>query len=203
VVLLDEIEKAHSDVYEIFYQVFDKGWMEDGEGRYIDFKNTVILLTSNVGSDLVSKFCEDPELMPDHDALGQALQPELRKVFPAAFLGRLDIVPYTPLAPDALGKIVRLHLQKVVTRMREQHDIVLTVDDAVVSHIVEQCGTHETGARLLVRFIEQQILPQLSRLWLTALADKRDIQQVLVGLDATPEGHVLVYQVDNLPVDTI
>ena len=193
VILLDEIEKAHHDVYEIFYQVFDKGWMEDGEGRFIDFKNTVILLTSNVGSDLISGFCDDPELSPDHETLAQALQPELRKVFPAAFLGRLDIVPYIPLASDALTRIVRLHLQKVVDRMRIQHDIVFEADDDVVSYIVAQCGTHETGVRLLVRFIEQQILPQLSHHWLTALSEKKAIRRITLGI----EGKELIYQVEN------
>ena len=193
VILLDEIEKAHSDVYEIFYQVFDKGWMEDGEGRYIDFKNTVILLTTNVGSELISSFCDDPELTPDHEALTQALQPELRKVFPAAFLGRLTIVPYFPLVADALHRIVRLHFNKVVDRMRVQHGIALEADDAVIDHVVAQCGTHETGARLLVRFIEQHILPQLSTYWLTALSEKRSIRRISVDL----EGEKLIYQVDS------
>ncbi|MDR3299012.1 MAG: type VI secretion system ATPase TssH [Candidatus Accumulibacter sp.] len=192
VILLDEIEKAHSDVYEIFYQVFDKGWMEDGEGRYIDFKNTVILLTSNVGSELICGFCDDPDLTPSQDALAQALQPELRKVFPAAFLGRLDIVPYLPLAADALTRIVHLHLKKVINRMRVQHDIAFEVDDAVVEHIVTQCGTHETGVRLLVRFIDQQILPKLSTHWLTALSEKKSIQRIYLGID----GEKLIYQVE-------
>jgi type VI secretion system protein VasG len=200
VVLLDEIEKAHSDVYEVFYQVFDKGWMEDGEGRYIDFKNTVILLTSNVGSDLLTKLYDDPDLAPDYTSLVQTLQPELRKIFPAAFLGRLDIVPYVPLEEIALGRIVRLHLQKVINRMREQHGIILEVGDDVVSHIVAQCGTHETGARLLVRFIEQQILPHLSRFWLSALADKRIIQRICVRLgsatDTPAAGNGMNFQVE-------
>jgi type VI secretion system protein VasG len=194
VILLDEIERAHRDVYEIFYQVFDKGWMEDGEGRYIDFKNTVILLTSNVGSELISGFCDDPDLAPDPEALAQALQPELRKVFPAAFLGRLDIVPYLPLAADALGRIVRLHLDKVADRMRVQHGIALEVDDAVVDHVVARCGTHETGARLLVRFIEQQILPRLSTYWLTALSEKKTIRRIAIGM----KDEKLIYQVDAL-----
>ncbi|MDR2626065.1 MAG: type VI secretion system ATPase TssH, partial [Zoogloeaceae bacterium] len=190
VILLDEIEKAHSDVYEIFYQVFDKGWMEDGEGRYIDFKNTVILLTSNVGSELIGGFCDDPELTPGQEALTQALEPELRKVFPAAFLGRLAIVPYFPLAAGALNRIVRLHLNKVIERMRVQHGIALEVDDAVVDHIVAQCGTHETGARLLVRFIEQQILPQLATYWLTALSEKKALCRIFIGL----ENEKLIYR---------
>ncbi|MDR2786812.1 MAG: type VI secretion system ATPase TssH [Candidatus Accumulibacter sp.] len=193
VILLDEIEKAHRDVHEVFYQVFDKGWMEDGEGRYIDFRNTVILLTSNVGSELISGFCDDPELVPDQEALTQALQPELRKVFPATFMGRLTLVPYFPLTAGVLNQIVRLHLDKLVERMRAQHDIMLEADDAVVGHVVARCGTHETGARLLVRFIEQQILPQLSSYWLTALSEKKSIRRISIGL----EDEKLIYRVDH------
>jgi type VI secretion system protein VasG len=194
VILLDEIEKAHHDVYEVFYQVFDKGWMEDGEGRYIDFKNTVILLTSNVGSELISGFCDDPELVPDQEALAQALQPELRKVFPATFQGRLAVVPYFPLAAGVLNRIVRLHLDKVAERMRVQHDIALEAENAVVEHIVARCGTHETGARLLVRFIEQQILPQLSSYWLMALSEKKSIRRICLGLE---DDKKLIYRVDT------
>ncbi|WP_439683113.1 ATP-dependent protease Clp, ATPase subunit [Cupriavidus oxalaticus] len=183
VVLLDEVEKAHPDVHEVFYQVFDKGYMEDGEGRYIDFRNTILLLTSNAGSDLLASFCEDPALMPEPAALRDALMPELRKVFPAAFLGRLVVVPYLPLAPDILGRVVRLHLDRVVARMRDQHDIVLTYSEAVVSHVVERCPVGETGARQLISFIEQVIQPQLARRWLAALSDKRQLAAIEIRLD--------------------
>jgi len=183
VVLLDEIEKAHPDVHEMFYQVFDKGWMEDGEGRYIDFKNTVILLTSNTGSDLIATLFDDPATAPDADTSPELLQPELRKVFPAAFLGRLAVVPYLPLNDASLLRIVRLHLDKVVARMRNQHNIALQISDAVVSHIVAQCGTSESGARLLVGFIEQRILPQLSRIWFSSLEESRgNKQQSVTGI---------------------
>ncbi|CAG2141227.1 type VI secretion system ATPase TssH [Ralstonia mannitolilytica] len=182
VVLLDEVEKAHPDVHEVFYQVFDKGYMEDGEGRHIDFKNTILLLTSNAGSDLITSLCDDPTLMPEPAALRDALTPELRKVFPAAFLGRLVVVPYLPLAAENLGRIVRLHLNRVVTRMREQHDIALTYDEAVVKHIVERCPVGETGARQLISFIEQAIQPQLAKLWLGALAEKRQLLAIDIRL---------------------
>jgi len=178
VVLLDEVEKAHPDVHEVFYQVFDKGYMEDGEGRYIDFRNTILLLTSNAGSDLLANLCEDPTLMPEPVALRDALMPELRKVFPAAFLGRLAVVPYFPLAPGNLGRIVRLHLDRVVARMQEQHDIALTYRDPVVEHIVQSCPVGETGARQLISFIEQVIQPRLARLWLSALSDKRQLTAI-------------------------
>lgn len=182
VVLLDEVEKAHPDVHEVFYQVFDKGYMEDGEGRHIDFKNTILLLTSNAGSDVLTALCDDTALMLKPDALRDALMPELRKVFPAAFLGRLVVVPYLPLAADNLGRIVRLHLDRVVARMREQHDIALTYGDAVVAHIVGRCPVGETGARQLISFIEQIIQPQLAQLWLGAQVNKRELLAIDIGL---------------------
>lgn len=184
VVLLDEVEKAHPDVHEVFYQVFDKGYMEDGEGRYIDFRNTILLLTSNAGSDLLASLCDDPALIPEPAALRDALMPELRKVFPAAFLGRLVVVPYLPLADDRLARIVRLHLDRVVSRMREQHGIALTYGEAVVSHIVRSCPVGETGARQLISYIELVIQPQLARLWLSALSDGRQLAAIEVRHDS-------------------
>lgn len=161
VVLLDEVEKAHPDVHELFFQVFDKGSMEDGEGRQIDFKNTIILLTSNVGSDVLSNVCADPDTMPGEEGLLTLLQPELLKVFPAAFLGRVSVVPYLPLEQGSLQHIVRLHLNRVVDRVQEQHEIDLKYSDELVQHIVDQCPVAETGARMLIRFIEQNILPKI------------------------------------------
>lgn len=182
VILLDEVEKAHPDVHEVFYQVFDKGWMEDGEGRVIDFKNTLILLTSNTGSDLISQLCDDPALMPDAQGLREALMPELRKVFPAAFIGRLAIVPYLPLADAVLGDIVRSQMQRVAARTREQHGIALEFSDAVIAHIVARCGSHETGARLLASFIEQHVLPPLANIWLNAT----QAAQTVLSISITP-----------------
>ena len=187
VVLLDEIEKAHHDIHEVFYQVFDKGMMEDGEGIHIDFKNTTILLTSNVGSDLVSQLYEDPALAPDWHTLKEVLMPELRKHFPAAFVGRLTVIPYLPLAEEALSNIARLHLDRIVQRMQEQHAIELYYDDALVNHIVEHCPMHETGARLLIGYIDQRILPALSRFWLQALTEKRALQSIDIVVDKHAE----------------
>ncbi|WP_428719087.1 type VI secretion system ATPase TssH [Undibacterium curvum] len=175
VILLDEIEKAHPDVHEVFFQVFDKGWMEDGEGRVIDFKNTLILLTSNVGSDLIEKLCEDSDHLPSIDTISQALQQTLQQVFPVAFLGRLKTIPYLPLAESELAKIVRLQLEKVVARMREQHDIAFTYSPSAVTRIVTQCGTHNTGARRIAQYIEQNLLSQLAQIWLQASQDKQGI----------------------------
>jgi type VI secretion system protein VasG len=189
VILLDEVEKAHPDVHEIFYQVFDKGWMEDGEGRHIDFKNTTILLTSNTGSELIAGLSEAAEATPDVDILRERLQPILRTVFPAAFLGRLVIVPYLPLAPSALGDIVSLHLARVMQRMNAQHGIELAFTPALVAEIVERCGAHETGARRLIGFIEQKLLPVLSRQWLDALQERRTITRISVDFgDRNPDG---------------
>src|SRR5262245_33246798 len=129
VVLLDEVEKAHSDVHEIFFQVFDKGIMEDGEGRLIDFKNTLILLTSNVGSDLIMKLCSDPDLVPEPEAIAKALREPLLKVFPAALLGRIVTIPYYPLSDAMLDSIVRLQLGRIVRRLQESHGVPFTYDD--------------------------------------------------------------------------
>ncbi|RFO96233.1 type VI secretion system ATPase TssH [Rhodoferax lacus] len=188
VILLDEVEKAHPDVHEVFYQVLDKGWMEDGEGRVIDFKNTLILLTSNTGSELISQVCEDPELAPEPAALVDLLQPELRKVFPAAFLGRLSVVPYLPLSSALLESIVELQLAKVVARMQEQHGIALSCTAAATAHIVSQCGTHETGARRINQFIERHVLTQLAQAWLQAMQDHVVIRRMVLQAASEPRG---------------
>src|SRR5688572_6474110 len=126
IVLLDEVEKAHPDVHEIFFQVFDKGWMEDSDGRYIDFKNTVILLTSNVGTDRITALCKDPELRPDPEALARAVREPLLKVFPPALLGRLVVIPYYPLPDEILGDIIRLQLDRIARRIAEHHKVPFT-----------------------------------------------------------------------------
>ncbi|PRF02247.1 type VI secretion system ATPase TssH [Burkholderia multivorans] len=182
VVLLDEIEKAHRDVHEMFFQVFDKGYMEDGDGRHIDFRHTTILLTSNVGAELSASLCADPARSPDLDGLRDALAPELLKVFPAAFMGRVTVVPYRPLAADALASIVRLHLARVAKRMADTHDIALVCDDAVVHYIVGRCLVQETGARVLIGFIEQHVLPRLSALWLDAFASRVPLARIAIGV---------------------
>lgn len=197
VILLDEVEKAHPDVHEVFYQVFDKGWMEDGEGRVIDFKNTLILLTSNTGSDLISSLCEDPDLLPHTEVLSEALQPELRKVFPAAFLGRLSVVPYFPLSAQLLESIVGLQLQKVVARMDHQHGIKLECTPAAIAHIVSQCGAHETGARRINNFIEQNILSQLAQMWLQAMQDRVVISHVILQASSELETVQKVLQIES------
>ncbi|NDO81879.1 ClpV1 family T6SS ATPase [Citrobacter sp. NCU1] len=174
VVLLDEIEKAHPDVHEIFFQVFDKGWMEDGEGRHIDFRNTIIILTSNVGTDLISAMCADPELMPEPDALSSALRQPLLQVFPPALLGRLLVVPYYPLSDEMLGQIVRLQLRRIQRRLEENHTILSTFDDSVVQQIVQRCTEVESGGRMVDAILTNTLLPQMSQILLTA--SRRDAQ---------------------------
>ena len=121
VVLLDEVEKAHPDVLELFFQVFDKGQMEDGEGRQIDFKNCVIILTTNAGTETIMKLTADPETLPSHDGLVKALKPELDKTFKPAFLGRMVIIPYFPVRDENLKQIVRLKLGKIQRRIEQTH----------------------------------------------------------------------------------
>jgi type VI secretion system protein VasG len=163
VVLLDEIEKAHPDVHEIFFQVFDKGWMEDAEGRYIDFKNTIILLTSNVGTDLIMSMCRDPELMPEPEGLVKGLREPLLRTFPAALLGRLVVIPYYPLSDAMLASIVRLQLQRIARRVTEHHKIPFTFDDDAVALVVGRCSEVESGGRMIDNILTNTVLPAVSR----------------------------------------
>ena len=171
VVLLDEIEKAHSDVHELFFQVFDKGWMEDGEGRRIDFKNTIILLTSNVGTDLIVGLCKDPELMPAPEGIAKSLRDPLLKRFPAAFLGRLVTVPYYPLDDARLGQIARLQLERIARRVRANHGISFEYDPEAVTLIVQRCTEVESGGRMIDAILTNTVLPALSREFLSRTMD--------------------------------
>jgi type VI secretion system protein VasG len=181
VVLLDEVEKAHSDVHELFFQVFDKGRMEDGEGRQIDFKNTIILLTSNVGSELLMNMCKDPELLPDPDSLASALQEPLMKVFPPALLGRLVTIPYYPLSPEMLAKIVRLQLGRIARRVRENHRIPFEYSDASVDLIVKRCNNAEAGGRIIDAILTNTVLPKISIEYLGRMARGEELAGVELG----------------------
>jgi type VI secretion system protein VasG len=163
VVLLDEVEKAHSDVHELFFQVFDKGWMEDGEGRRIDFRNTIILLTSNVGTELIMSMCKDPELMPDPEGIAKGLREPLLKKFPAALLGRLVVIPYYPLSDEMLSNIVRLQLGRIAKRVVEHHRIPFNYDDEAVKLIVSRCTEVESGGRMIDAILTNTVLPAISR----------------------------------------
>jgi type VI secretion system protein VasG len=170
VVLLDEVEKAHADVHEIFFQVFDKGWMEDAEGRYIDFKNTIILLTSNAAQDVIINMCKDPDLMPTAEGLEKAMRTPLTKVFPDALLNRLVVVPYYPISKDILERIVKLNLERVAARVRDNHKIPFTYDPAVPVLIGQRCTELERGARMVDAMITNTILPEIGREILNRLA---------------------------------
>ena len=184
VVLLDEVEKAHPDVHELFFQVFDKGWMEDGEGRYIDFKNTVILLTSNAGSELIMNLCKDPELLPEPEGVAKALREPLLKLFPAALLGRLVVIPYYPLSEEMLRAIVRLQLGRIQKRVQANHGVPFTFDDAVVQLVVGRCSEVESGGRVIDAILTNTVLPKISREYLTRLSMGESIRRVALGVEA-------------------
>ena len=181
VVLLDEVEKAHPDVLELFFQVFDKGMMEDGEGREIDFKNTIIILTSNAGTDTLMKLTADPETMPSADGLVKALKPELNKIFKPAFLGRLVIIPYFPVRDQALKKIITLKLGKIQRRLFENHRIQLTYDDPLIEEVARRCTEVESGARNVDNILTNTMLPEISRRILSGLAERQKLDAIRVS----------------------
>jgi type VI secretion system protein VasG len=183
VILLDEVEKAHPDVHEIFFQVFDKGQMEDGTGRRIDFKNTLIILTSNVGTDLIMDRSRDPKYAQDPEMLAAALRPELLKAFPPALLGRLVTIPYYPLSAAMLGGIARLQLDRIGKRIRENHDAAFVFDNAVVEHIVSLCNDPDTGGRMIDNIITNTLLPALSREFLKRSLAKEEVKEAKVMIE--------------------
>jgi type VI secretion system protein VasG len=182
VVLLDEVEKAHPDVLELFFQVFDKGMMEDGEGREIDFKNTIIILTSNAGTDTLMKLTADPETTPGPEGLVKALKPELNKIFKPAFLGRLVIIPYFPIRDEALKQIIHLKLGKIQRRLQETHRIALTHDDVLVDEVAKRCTEVESGARNVDNILTNTLLPEISRQILGRLAERQKLAPIHVSV---------------------
>lgn len=181
VVLLDEVEKAHPDVMELFYQVFDKGAMEDGEGVQINFRNTVILLTTNVGTDTIFNACSQAQ-MPDVETLVEYLRPELMHVFKPALVGRMTIVPYYPLDDEIMKNIVRLKIRKIQRRFAENHHAELTYDDAIVSAIVQRCTESDTGARAADNILNNNVLPTLSMLILERMAAQKPFERAHISL---------------------
>lgn len=182
VVLLDEVEKAHSDVHEIFFQVFDKGWMEDAEGRYIDFKNTLIILTSNAAQDVVINLCKDPELMPNAEGLEKAMRGPLTKVFPDALLNRLVVVPYYPISRDMLRRIIELNLAKVSKRVEANHKVPFTFSPEVLDLIAQRCSELERGARMVDAMITNTLLPEIGQEFLSRLSDGRAVTRVHIDV---------------------
>ena len=183
VVLLDEVEKAHPDVMELFFQVFDKGLLEDGEGREIDFKNTVILLTSNVGTDTLVKLCADPETTPEPQDLAESLRPDLLKVFPAALLGRMITVAYYPIGDTVMKQIVRLQLDRIRRRLRENHKAQFSYSEELVETVAARCREVESGARNVDHILTRSLLPELSTAFLARMAAGEPIGCVEVTVD--------------------
>ncbi len=182
VVLLDEVEKAHSDVHEIFFQVFDKGWMEDGEGRYIDFKNTIILLTTNAGSELITNMCKDPELAPEPEALAKALREPLLKVFPPALLGRIVTIPYYPLSDQMLATIIRLQIGRIKKRIEANHAVSFTYTDDVVGLVSKRCTEMESGGRMIDAILTNTVLPRISEEFLKRMMTGEPVKGVALAV---------------------
>jgi type VI secretion system protein VasG len=183
VVLLDELEKSHPSVQEIFYQVFDKGTLTDSEGREVDFKNTIIIMTSNAGTDLVMKLCADPETRPDPEALTEALFPELLKTFKPAFLGRVSVIPYYPLSDEVMRKIIRLQLDRIGARIKENYDADFEYTDELVGAVANRCTEVDTGARNADHILTRSLLPELSAEFLSRMAEGKSIEKVGVTVD--------------------
>ncbi len=183
VILLDEMEKAHPGVQDVFYQVFDKGMLKDGEGRDIDFKNTIIIMTSNAGTDLTMKLCSDPETMPDIKGLTSALKPELLKQFKPAFLGRVNIVPFVPLTDEILADITKLQLGLIAKRVKSNYQAEFIYTDQVVDHIVSRCTEVDTGARNIQNILNNTLLPQLSIEFLERMADGLSMEKVTIDIN--------------------
>lgn len=183
VVLLDEVEKAHPDVHEIFFQVFDRGWMEDAEGRYIDFRNTLILLTSNVGTELIMSMCADPELMPSMDGLAKALREPLLKVFPPALVGRVVAIPYYPLSDAILNMIIYMKLDKIAKRVQQNHGVSFGYTDAVVQLIASRCNDVDSGARVVDAILTNTVLPAVSQEFLSRMLDGKAMSGVQVEVE--------------------
>jgi type VI secretion system protein VasG len=194
VVLLDEVEKAHPDVLELFFQVFDKGRMEDGEGRQIDFKNCVIILTTNAGTETIMKLTADPETMPSHEGLVKALKPELDKTFKPAFLGRMVIIPYFPVRDENLKRIVRLKLGKIQRRIEQTHRVRFSFDEGLVDAVAARCTEVESGARNVDNILTHTLLPEVSVRILEQLASGGQIAAIGVGV--TDDG-AFTYRVDG------
>lgn len=187
VVLLDEVEKAHPDVMEMFFQVFDKGVMEDGEGREIDFKNTLIILTSNVGSSTIMQAClnKPAEELPEADALAEMIRPQLFKEFKPALLGRMKVVPFYPISDDVLEAIIRLKLDRVAKRVAANHKAAFVYDDSLVDAVFQRCTEVDSGARNVDHILNGTILPEIAGSVLERMAEGEAIQKIKVGATKT------------------
>jgi type VI secretion system protein VasG len=184
VVLLDEVEKADESVHEIFYQVFDKGTLQDDRRNDIDFKNTIILLTSNAGTDTIMKQCADPETCPSAEGLAEILRADLLKQFKPALLGRMTVVPYFPLTDQVIRDIIKLQLSRVGSRLQATHKATFRYDPAVVDAIAQRCKEVESGARNVDQIITGTILPEVSLMLLQRMAEGKPVEEVHIGAGA-------------------
>ncbi|MGC3029085.1 type VI secretion system ATPase TssH [Burkholderia sp. DN3021] len=189
VVLLDEVEKAHPDVLEMFFQVFDKGTMDDAEGREIDFRNTLIILTSNVGSSAVMAAClnKPAEELPDPDALAETLRPQLYKTFKPAFLGRMKVVPYYPISDDVLAEIIELKLERIRRRIDANHKAAFEWDESLVDAVLARCTEVDSGARNVDHILNGTLLPEIAGHVLGRIADGEAIARIAVRADEAGE----------------
>lgn len=182
VVLLDEIEKAHPDVMNLFYQVFDKGMLADGEGRVIDFKNTVIIMTSNLGTDAIQSMCEAEEEV-DIDDLKEAIYPHLREHLKPALVARMTVIPFFTLGDDVLQTIAKMKVAKVGKRLADSHKITLSVDEGVYAYIASQCTQVDIGARQVDHMLDSQVMPELARKLLEQMAADEMPSKLQMGVD--------------------
>ncbi|MGE3809094.1 MAG: type VI secretion system ATPase TssH [Gemmataceae bacterium] len=183
IVLLDEVEKANVAVQEIFYQVFDKGMLQDDKGNEVNFKNTIIILTSNVGTETVMKLMADPDTRPNAEGLAEALRPDLLKSFKPALLGRMHVVPYFPLSDEVIKQIVKLQLKRVGERIYENYKANFAYDDGLINLVASRCKEVESGARNVDHIITGTLLPEMAREFLAAMADGRPVTNVKIGVD--------------------
>ncbi|MFT4542272.1 MAG: type VI secretion system protein VasG [Planctomycetota bacterium] len=182
VVLLDELEKAHPGVQDVFYRMFDEGIMTDGEGRDIDFRNTVILMTTNAGTETIMSLCDDPETMPDSEGLGEALRPELLKTFKPAFLGRVTVLPYFPLQDEVLKKIIKLKIGKISKRVEQHYGATLDYSDELIENVASRCTEVESGARNVDHVLTRTLQPELATEFLARMADGLTTSRVSISV---------------------
>ncbi len=189
VVLLDEVEKAHPDVLEMFFQVFDKGAMDDAEGREIDFRNTLIILTSNVGSSAVMQAClnKAPQELPDAETLAETLRPQLYKTFKPAFLGRMKVIPYYPISDDVLAEIIELKLERIRRRIEANHKAAFEWDESLVDAVLARCTEVDSGARNVDHILNGTLLPEIAELVLSRIADGEAIVRIAARAAETGE----------------
>ena len=190
VILLDEVEKAHPDVHEVFFQVFDKGVMEDGEGRTIDFKNTLILLTTNAGTDMIMDVCKDPDNMPTTEEITKSLRQPLLRTFPPALLGRLVTIPYYPLNDDMLKEIAKLQLGRIQKRVQSNHQMALTYDQEVLDLIISRCTEQDSGGRMIDMILTNTVLPTLS----AELINRMIAEQPMTAIEIKVEDNNFIYK---------